>query len=103
MYVEDVDLCLRAWEAGLRVTYCPESVLVHLENASVTDLAWRDENVRAGWQRLEQRWFAPALAALRAQRLHAIELLIDRSRYRLRRWHLARMWRTRRPWWERLH
>jgi GT2 family glycosyltransferase len=57
MYVEDVDLCLRAWEAGLRVTYCPESVLTHLENASVTDLAWRDENVRAGWQRLEQRWF----------------------------------------------
>jgi GT2 family glycosyltransferase len=57
MYVEDVDLCLRAWEAGLRVTYCPDSVLVHLENASVTDLAWRDENVRAGWQRLEQRWF----------------------------------------------
>ena len=24
MYVEDVDLCLRAWEAGLRVTYCPD-------------------------------------------------------------------------------
>jgi GT2 family glycosyltransferase len=57
MYVEDVDLCLRAWAAGLRVTYRPESVLVHLENASVTDLGWRDENVRAGWQRLEQRWF----------------------------------------------
>ena len=56
MYVEDVDLCIRAWAAGLRVTYCPASVLVHLENASMTDIAWRDENVIAGWQRLEERW-----------------------------------------------
>ena len=57
MYVEDVDLCIRVWEAGLRVTYCPASVLVHLENASVTDIAWRDENVVAGWRRLNERWF----------------------------------------------
>ena len=56
MYVEDVDLCIRAWDAGLRVTYCPESVVIHLENASVTDVAWRDENVIAGWQRLDERW-----------------------------------------------
>jgi GT2 family glycosyltransferase len=56
MYVEDVDLCIRAWEAGLRVTYCPSSVVVHLENASVTDVAWRDQNVMAGWRRLEERW-----------------------------------------------
>ena len=58
MYVEDVDLCFRAWEAGLRVTYCPSSVVIHLENASVTDLAWRDRNVEAGWQILERRWSA---------------------------------------------
>jgi GT2 family glycosyltransferase len=56
MYVEDVDLCFRAWEAGLRVTYCPSSVVIHLENASVTDIAWRDRNVEAGWEILEQRW-----------------------------------------------
>jgi glycosyltransferase involved in cell wall biosynthesis len=56
MYVEDVDLCIRAWDAGLRVTYCPASVVIHLENASVTDVAWRDENVVAGWQRLDERW-----------------------------------------------
>ena len=75
MYVEDVDLCIRAWEAGLRVTYCPASVLVHLENASVTDLAWRDENVVAGWERLEARWpgrwprrRAPVRVAPRASR-----------------------------------
>ena len=56
MYVEDVDLCLRAWEAGLRVVYCPKSLLVHLESASVTDLARRDEQVRTGWQLLRTRW-----------------------------------------------
>ncbi|HEX4521685.1 MAG TPA: glycosyltransferase [Gaiellaceae bacterium] len=56
MYVEDVDLCIRTWDAGLRVAYCPASVVIHLENASVTDLAWRDENVVAGWQRLDERW-----------------------------------------------
>jgi GT2 family glycosyltransferase len=56
MYVEDVDLCLRAWEAGLRVVYCPKSLLVHLESASVTDLARRDEQVRTGWQLLRSRW-----------------------------------------------
>ncbi|HEY4348153.1 MAG TPA: glycosyltransferase [Gaiellaceae bacterium] len=56
MYVEDVDLCIRTWDAGLRVTYCPSSVVVHLENASMTDVAWRDQNVRAGWQKLNARW-----------------------------------------------
>ena len=56
MYVEDVDLCLRAWEAGLRVVYCPKSLLVHLESASVTDLARRDEQVRTGWGLLRSRW-----------------------------------------------
>jgi GT2 family glycosyltransferase len=56
MYVEDVDLCLRAWGAGLRVVYCPKSLLVHLESASVTDLARRDEQVRTGWGLLRSRW-----------------------------------------------
>jgi Glycosyltransferase like family 2 len=56
MYVEDVDLCLRVWAAGHRVTYCPASVVVHLENASVTDVEWRDRHVIAGWQRLSERW-----------------------------------------------
>jgi GT2 family glycosyltransferase len=56
MYVEDVDLCIRAWDAGLRVVYRPDSVVVHLENASVSDVQWRDEQVIAGWKRLEERW-----------------------------------------------
>ncbi len=32
MAYEDVDLCLRAWDAGLRVTYAPGSTLTHLES-----------------------------------------------------------------------
>jgi GT2 family glycosyltransferase/glycosyltransferase involved in cell wall biosynthesis len=32
MAYEDVDLCLRAWEAGFRVWYAPDSVLTHLES-----------------------------------------------------------------------
>ena len=56
MYVEDVDLCLRVWEAGLRVRYCPESVVIHLENASVSDTDWRDRNVLDGLARLWSRW-----------------------------------------------
>ena len=32
MAYEDVDLCLRAWEAGWEVAYAPRSALVHLES-----------------------------------------------------------------------
>jgi GT2 family glycosyltransferase len=32
MAFEDVDLCLRAWDAGFRVTYAPGSTLTHLES-----------------------------------------------------------------------
>ena len=65
MYVEDVDLCLRAWDAGMRVVYCPKSLLVHLESASVTDVARRDEQVRTGWR-------TPALALGRQVRDTAV-------------------------------
>jgi len=33
-YYEDTDLCMRAWELGLRVMYQPESVVVHYEGLS---------------------------------------------------------------------
>ena len=29
MYMEDSDLCRRYWEAGLKVMYCPQSVMYH--------------------------------------------------------------------------
>jgi len=51
---------------------------------------------------LEQRWLAPALQALRARRLSTLTLLAGSFAYRLTRWHLARFWRPRSPWWEAL-
>jgi O-antigen biosynthesis protein len=55
-YVEDIDLCVRAWAAGLRVVYRAESTVVHLESASVTDDDWKGAGVREGWRRLHERW-----------------------------------------------
>ena len=56
----------------------------------------------AALQRLDHDWLLPALAALRAQQLSAIELLAGSYWYRLRWWQLARFWRQRPLWWERL-
>ncbi len=54
--VEDVDLCVRAWDAGLRVVYRADSTVVHLESGSVTDDDWKGALVREGWDRLHDRW-----------------------------------------------
>ena len=56
MYVEDVDLCLRTWDAGFKVVYCAESVLTHFESASITDVKRRDAQVRKAWQHLHECW-----------------------------------------------
>jgi GT2 family glycosyltransferase/Flp pilus assembly protein TadD len=56
MYVEDVDLCLRTWNAGFKVVYCAESVLAHFESASITDVDRRDAQVREAWNHLHQSW-----------------------------------------------
>lgn len=56
MYVEDTDLCLRVWEAGYRVTYCPESVVTHFESASVRDFGWSNRQVFSGFRRLHRTW-----------------------------------------------
>ena len=37
-YFEDVDLCLRVWEAGRRVVVTPASVVVHSESSSTTSV-----------------------------------------------------------------
>ena len=61
-----------------------------------------DEGLTAVLQRLEERWLAPALRALRSRELASIGLLAAARYYRLRRWQLARFWRARLPWWEQL-
>ncbi len=53
-------------------------------------------------QRLEQRWLAPALAALHTGRLGALHLLAGERAFRLSRLRLACFWRARAPWWEAL-
>jgi len=50
--VEDVDLCLRARDAGYRVVYCSESVLEHHEAVS----EGRFDHVRENVRRFEEKW-----------------------------------------------
>src|SRR5205807_3680587 len=54
MAFEDVDYCLRCWEAGLRVLYCPHAQLYHLE--SVTRGTEVNERERASQQRFWGKW-----------------------------------------------
>ena len=58
MAYEDVDWCLRAWEAGLRVLYQPWSQLFHLESKTRgTDQGERElESQRIFWERWGD-WF----------------------------------------------
>jgi len=56
MYVEDVDICIRAWHVGYRVRYCAESVLVHYESSSSPSRGWCAENLVDGWARFHERW-----------------------------------------------
>jgi GT2 family glycosyltransferase len=56
MYVEDVDLCIRAWHAGYRVRYCADSVLIHYESSSSPDHDWRIVHLVESWKRFHERW-----------------------------------------------
>ena len=60
------------------------------------------ESPNRAFEHLEAQWLTPALRALRARRLAAIELLAGTRRWRLRGLHLARFWRARAPWWQAL-
>ena len=61
MAYEDVDWCLRAWQAGFAVVYFPSAKLVHHE--SVTRGTEQGERERSSQQLFWERWssfFAPA-------------------------------------------
>ena len=54
MAYEDVDLCLRAWQAGFRTLYWPAAELGHLE--SVTRGTEVGERERASQRVFWERW-----------------------------------------------
>jgi GT2 family glycosyltransferase len=54
MAYEDVDYCLRAWQAGFRIMYCPAAELYHLE--SVTRGTEVGERERASQRLFWERW-----------------------------------------------
>lgn len=56
MYCEDVDLCLRVWDKGLRVRYVPASRLFHLESATPIDIQARAEKSRKAADLLRASW-----------------------------------------------
>ena len=80
MYVEDVDLCIRAWHSGFRVRYCAESVLIHYESSSSPDRDWCITQLVESWKRFHERWLgrlpAPVLRLTRVP-----EALARRQRF----------------------
>jgi len=60
------------------------------------------EGVTLALQAFEQHWLAGAWRALRRRQLSRLTLLIGPHIYRLGWLQLARVWRARRPWWQRL-
>jgi glycosyltransferase involved in cell wall biosynthesis len=54
MGYDDVDYCLRAWEAGFETVYCPHGTLTHLESA--TRGGGRSPRELVSQERFWQRW-----------------------------------------------
>ena len=80
MYVEDVDLCIRAWQLGYRVRYAADSVLIHYESASGPDHDWRGAQLREGWRRFHERWLGRMPAGVLATTAYP-EGIVRRTRF----------------------
>lgn len=52
------------------------------------------------WPEVEQRWFAPAVAALQSGRLKRLDISSGERRYSVGKGPNLRFWRRPRPWWE---
>lgn len=87
LYFEETDLCRRAWDAGWRVTYVPESRVAHLGSASTGMKEWR--RVPEYWFASRHRYFvkthgrayaaAATAARVAGQGLWALKRLITRQ------------------------
>lgn len=80
MYVEDVDLCIRAWQLGYRVRYAADSVLIHHESASSPDHDWRIAHLTQSWQRFHERWLGRMPAGVLATTARP-EGIVRRTRF----------------------
>jgi len=58
MGLEDIDLCLRLGELGLRAVYTPHSVLYHHAQASIRDDTLYSEKMKGNTRRFQERWGA---------------------------------------------
>ena len=65
MAYEDVDWCLRAWQAGFRVLYFPSAQLVHHESVTRgTEVGERErESQRLFWERWSDFFDARSVTA----------------------------------------
>ena len=54
----------------------------------------------SGWPEVEERWLAPAAAALRTGAIERLDLAAGTRRFSVRKGFDWRLWRRTRPWWE---
>jgi hypothetical protein len=64
MYSEELDLCRRVKQAGWRILYVPEAVIIHYEGRSSEQVvAARHIHFNTSKVRYARKWFGPGWAA----------------------------------------
>ena len=79
----------------------PALISAHADSVFLLSML-QPQGATAALLQLEQRWLPGALRALRRRRVSGLWLLSRARAYRLRWPQLARFWRARSAWWERL-
>lgn len=78
----------------------PEEALRASHGAVMLQRVCEPPGLMAALEQLEHRWCVPVRSALRLRRLSALYLLTGTQLHTVSCASLARLWRTRRPWWE---
>jgi len=92
---------VKGWTAGQDVFFAAfgqEARFPSEAGAGVVVCA--DQPGSSTWPAVEQRWLAPALAALKSGRISGLDLSAGNRSFSLRRAPNWRFWRRPRPWWE---